>query len=188
LFIQNCSGCHGIGGRGDGVVAAALLRKPKDLSVTRFSTQLLGDVLWNGKSGTAMPSWRSLPPPDLGALAAYVQSLHEPAKVAAPSSQILGQGAKVFLQNCAPCHGERGDGKGATAVNLLPKPANFKLKQPDLNYVLQVLRDGIPGTAMPSWKDQIPEADRRALAEFVRSLFDAAAPTASSALPAEDAR
>jgi cytochrome c oxidase cbb3-type subunit 2/cytochrome c oxidase cbb3-type subunit I/II len=37
---------------------------------------------------------------------------------------------------------------------------------------LKVLRDGIPGTAMPSWKDQISESDREALAAFVRSLYE----------------
>jgi mono/diheme cytochrome c family protein len=173
LFAVNCAGCHGTGGRGDGVIAPALFRKPKDLTASRFSTKLLSQVLWNGKPGTSMPSWRSLPQPDLVALAAYVESLHEPAPVANAAPGVLENGAKVFQQNCAPCHGEHGDGNGATAINLLPKPANFKLKQPDPNYLLQVLSDGIPGTAMPSWQNQISESDRRALSEFVRSLFDA---------------
>jgi len=173
LFKQNCAACHGTDGRGDGWVAQVLLRKPKDLSATRFSLQLLSQALWNGKRGTAMPSWRALPQSGLTELAAYVQTLHQPAKAEQISPETLQRGNQVFLQNCAPCHGVWGDGKGAAATTLIPEPANFKLKQPDFDYILQVVSDGIPGTAMPAWKAQISEPDCRAIADFVRSLFEA---------------
>ena len=171
LFKQDCAACHGTAGRGDGLVGQVLLRKPKDLAAARFSLPLLSQVLWNGKRGTAMPSWRALPQDDLTALAAYVQTLHQPAKVAPVSPEALQHGNQIFLQNCAPCHGVSGDGKGAAATALIPEPASFKLKQPDFDYILQVLSDGIAGTAMPAWKNQISESDRRALADFVRSCF-----------------
>ena len=171
LFQKDCAGCHGSTGRGDGFIAEVLLRKPKDLAATRYSVRRLSQVLWNGKRGTAMPSWRGLPQADLGALAAYVQSLHPPAKADEISPVSLQRGNQVFLQNCAPCHGASGDGQGTAAAALLPEPANFQSKQPDADYILQVLSEGIPGTGMPAWNNQISESDRRALAGFVRSLF-----------------
>jgi len=173
LFKQNCAACHGTDGHGDGWVAHVLLRKPKDLSATRFSLQLLSQALWNGKRGTAMSSWRALPRSDLTALAAYVQILHPPSLPETVSAEVLKQGSQVFLQNCAPCHGASGDGKGSAAASLIPEPANFRLKQPDFDYILQVVSEGIPGTAMPAWNKQISEYDRRAVAHFVRSLFRA---------------
>jgi len=33
------------------------------------------------------------------------------------------------------------------------------------------LENGVPGTAMPPWKDQLSEDERHALVEFVRSLY-----------------
>ncbi len=171
LFKKECTGCHGTKGRGDGLVAQVLLRKPKDLGSTRYSLALLGQVLWNGKRGTAMPAWRTLPRQNLSALAAYVQSLHQSVKLPTVSPESLQRGNQVFMQNCAPCHGVAGDGKGTAAAALLPEPADFRLKQPDFEYILQVLSNGIPGTGMPAWKDQISEPDRKALAEFLRSLF-----------------
>jgi mono/diheme cytochrome c family protein len=173
LFKQDCAACHGTDGRGNGWTAQVLLRKPKDLSATRFSLQLLSQALWNGKRGTAMPSWRALPQSDLTAIAAYVQTLHQPSRPETVSAESLKLGSQVFIQNCAPCHGASGDGKGASATSLIPEPANFKLKQPDFDYILQVVSDGIPGTGMPAWKNQIQEPDLRALADFVRSLFEA---------------
>jgi cytochrome c oxidase cbb3-type subunit 2/cytochrome c oxidase cbb3-type subunit I/II len=158
-------------GQGDGFVATVLLRKPKNLTTTRYSVSLLSQVLWNGKRGTAMPSWRGLPQQDLSALAAYVESLYQPGKVDPVSPASLQRGNQLFLQNCAPCHGASGDGKGTAANALLPEPANFKVKQPDFDYILQVVGEGIPGTAMPGWKTQISDPDRKALADYVRSLF-----------------
>lgn len=172
LFKKDCAGCHGTTGRGDGFVAQGLLRQPKDLASTRYSLALLSQVLWNGKRGTAMPAWRTLPLEDLSALAAYVHSLHQPTKAADASPESLQRGNQVFQQNCAPCHGTAGDGKGTAASTLTPEPANFKLKRPNFEYILQVLSDGIPGTGMPAWKAQISEADRKALADYVRSLFN----------------
>lgn len=40
-FAANCAGCHGAGGRGDGPDAAALGRRPADL--TRLSSRTGGD-------------------------------------------------------------------------------------------------------------------------------------------------
>ncbi len=173
LFASNCAACHGNRGRGDGFVGQVLLRKPKNLAAIRFSLKLLTQVLWNGKPGTAMPSWRTVPPQDLSALAVYVQTLHPPDQNAAISPECLAHGNQVFLHNCAPCHGVAGDGKGTAAATLLPQPANFRLKQPDFDYILTVVREGIPGTAMPAWKDLISESDRQAVAGFVRTLFEA---------------
>lgn len=176
VFKENCAGCHGSAGKGDGWIAPVLLRKPKDLSATRFSLRALTDALWNGKPGTTMPSWRALPQTNLTAVAAYVQSLYQPASSDAQvSSESLKQGDGIFQQNCAACHGAHGDGNGPASATLSPAPANFRLKQPNPDYLLHVLSEGIPGTAMPSWSQQIPDSDRKALTSFVRSLFDPAA-------------
>src|SRR5262249_12599896 len=89
-----------------------------------------------------------------------------------PSKEALSHGNQVFQKNCAQCHGEQGDGKGPAAATLLPEPASFKLKQPDLDYIVKVVSEGIPGTAMPAWKNQLSQSDVHALATFVRSLFE----------------
>jgi len=171
LFMQDCSGCHGVAGRSDGFVSKVLLPKPANLGAAQFSTELLSQVLWNGVPGTSMPSWRNLPQDDLSALAAYVQTLHPVTTPEQPASEVLVHGQILFQQACAACHGVNGDGKAAAAAVLAPAPTNFRLERPDTDYVLDVLRDGIPGTAMPALKSQLSESDRKALASFVRSFY-----------------
>jgi len=43
LFETNCASCHGVTGKGDGPVGAALNPKPRDLSVGEFKFDTDGD-------------------------------------------------------------------------------------------------------------------------------------------------
>lgn len=91
-------------------------------------------------------------------------------------------GKALYLQECAGCHGERGDGQGLAAEWIDPKPRNFvagpfKLrstpsgKPPATADILRTIERGIPGTAMPSFSF-LPEADRRKIAAYVLKLAD----------------
>lgn len=45
-------------------------------------------------------------------------------------------GKKIYEDKCEPCHGEKGDGKGAMCANFHPGPGNFsdpKFWQGDVN-------------------------------------------------------
>ena len=63
----------------------------------------------------------------------------------------LAQGRQLFLNYCAGCHGQRGDGKTATGLAMRP-PAfdltNFELAD---SLLWRVLQNGVLGTAMPGW-------------------------------------
>ena len=171
LFAQNCAGCHGASGEGNGPAASGLLPKPTDFRQHRFSTEGLAHILWNGRAGSAMPAWRDFPAMDLASLATYVQTLHatslETAQAPAP---ILARGAVVYARNCLTCHGAQGDGNGPAALSFLPRPANFTAVQPDTARAIQVLNEGIPGAGMAPWPSLVP-SDKQALAAFVRTLF-----------------
>jgi cbb3-type cytochrome c oxidase subunit I len=178
LFAANCASCHGSAGRGDGKGSASLLPKPANLTAARFSDERLSSVLWNGIAGSAMPPWRQLPTEDLRALVAYIQILHVPgAALPTQEATSLNEGkllfaAKLlFTANCASCHGDTGEGNGPAAGALAPSPTNFQLKKPTQERAWDVLENGVPGTAMPPWRTQLSPDQRRALVDFVRSLY-----------------
>lgn len=85
----------------------------------------------------------------------------------------LDEGARIYRQNCLNCHGSAGKGDGVAAAQLDPKPADLtsaKTQQkadPDL---LEVLKFGRPGTAMPAWMGQINEEEMRDVLAYIRSL------------------
>jgi cytochrome c oxidase cbb3-type subunit I/II len=177
VFEANCAGCHGSAGDGRGPASDNLLPRPANLHGSRYDRERISFVLWNGVAGSSMPAWRDLPLKDLTGLVAYVQTLwaegSDNAPVLDPSS--VSQARLLFTQNCASCHGDQGDGKGAAAAALAPRPTNFHFERPTFQTLDRVLANGVPGTAMPAWS-QLSVADRNLLSQYVRSFYHAGTP------------
>ena len=93
-------------------------------------------------------------------------------------------GASLYATWCARCHGERGDGKGpasvALALNGVPPrdftAGLFKWKStptgqpPTETDLARVVANGIPGTAMPYFRDLLRPAEIDALIGVVRGF------------------
>ncbi len=90
----------------------------------------------------------------------------DPAKF----QELIGEGAKVYIQNCHFCHGDKLDGKGPYAVGLNPVPANFQdvgtIAQLQESYLFWRIVTGGPGlpkeaapwiSSMPVWRDILSE-------------------------------
>ncbi|HUR56190.1 MAG TPA: c-type cytochrome [Opitutaceae bacterium] len=83
------------------------------------------------------------------------------------SAEEVARGRKLFTVHCARCHGMHGlGGTGPSLAQLSPGT--------DTKRLIAVIESGIPGTAMPNWRNNFVEKDKRALAAFVRSLGAAA--------------
>jgi mono/diheme cytochrome c family protein len=82
-FERNCAACHGPTGAGDGVAAAALNPKPRNLATEKFENgakpaQIFA-TLAKGIPGTAMVGFVHLPEDERWALAHYVASMRKEA-------------------------------------------------------------------------------------------------------------
>jgi len=78
--------------------------------------------------------------------------------------------AELYARHCALCHGERGDGQGPRHGSLFRKPRDFRdpvwREGRTAAQVRAAIRDGIPGTDMPSWR-RLDDAEIAALADHV---------------------
>jgi cytochrome c oxidase cbb3-type subunit 2 len=91
-------------------------------------------------------------------------------------------GKPLYVRECAGCHGERGDGRGAAAAFLDPKPRDFTKKLfklrttegqiPTTADVLRTIERGLPGSAMPSFAF-LPPDERERIAAYVLSVAGA---------------
>jgi mono/diheme cytochrome c family protein len=92
-------------------------------------------------------------------------------------SQDETQSAGLYRRHCAHCHGVTGDGAGPTAAFLSPYPRDFRLGKfkfkssttgtpPTKAELLTVLRNGVPGTSMPSFR-LLKDEELEALADYV---------------------
>lgn len=86
----------------------------------------------------------------------------------------------LYREHCAHCHGVTGDGAGPTAIFLNPYPRDyreglFKFKSTPLGIppthddLLTTLEEGIPGTAMPSFK-LLDDDELEVLVQYVKYL------------------
>jgi high-affinity iron transporter len=79
----------------------------------------------------------------------------------------LARGAALFQQDCASCHGAKGEANTPMARQLDPPPIAFadreRASQRTPFALYQVINQGLEGTAMQSFA-QLPDADKWALA------------------------
>lgn len=146
------------------------------------------------KSQVGMPSFRFLSDREVWAVISFVKTLSTrwkeeevPPGIAIPappafSAEGVTRGAAVYkAAGCWKCHGEKGRGDGPSAATLkydseIPvRPADFS-KQADFKCgqrpadVFRTLVTGMDGTPMPSFLDNLTDAQRWDLVQFVLSV------------------
>jgi mono/diheme cytochrome c family protein len=92
-----------------------------------------------------------------------------------------GRPRGLYREHCAHCHGITGDGAGPMAVFLQPYPRDFRrgifkykstagpLTPPTHQDLVRLVRNGNPGTAMPSFR-LLDDEEIDALVDYVRYL------------------
>ena len=110
------------------------------------------------------------------------------AGTASAKSGTASKGKEIYDKRCTWCHGAEGGGDGAAKNRLNPPPrdftsGNYKIKSshfedmtPNDDDIYRMIRDGMPGTAMPGWSDILTEQDMWDLTAYVKSFagFDKA--------------
>ncbi len=89
----------------------------------------------------------------------------------AVTSELLRHGQKRFDIFCAPCHGRTGYGQGIVVKKGFLPATSFhldRMRQVEDGHIFDVITNGIRN--MPSYKYQVPVADRWAIVSYVRAL------------------
>ena len=195
LFASDCAVCHG--DRAQGRIGATLA---KDFPAIRVDA-LLNETISNGVPGSVMPVWSAakggpLKDADIQDLVAFIQSLgHQaPTVIPGPTATNLPlpptavkyppgdatRGAAVFAQNCALCHGDKGQGRiGAT----------LQKDWPSLNVTAlldSTIARGVANSKMPAWSKSnggpLTDQEIADAAAFIQTLKPGTQPT-SAAVP-----
>ena len=168
-FADNCTPCHGAGGAG----------------AKGYPNLADDDWLWGGKieqiyttiqfgARSGNPKAHSTDMPRFGAdgilkaeeisdVADYVLSFSGTKA----DAQALARGAKIFADNCAVCHGEKGEGNpdiGAPRLN-----DSIWLYGGDKATVVETITNARRGV-MPTWVARLPDTTIKMLAVYVHSL------------------
>ncbi|MFJ2711249.1 FTR1 family protein [Pseudomonas sp. NPDC087346] len=90
------------------------------------------------------------------------------------------RGAPLYAQQCSVCHGDSGAGDGPAGVGMAPAPANLRdaarMDHLSLYAIYSTLGQGVEGTDMPAFADQLDDRQRWDLATYIGGFSaDAAA-------------
>ncbi len=89
------------------------------------------------------------------------------------------QAAKVYSDNCAVCHGDKGDGQSRARFGLNPPPRDFTsadaAKTLSRELMIDRVTHGKPATAMVAWQSRLSSAEIAGVVDYIRSSFMAPA-------------
>jgi cytochrome c oxidase cbb3-type subunit III len=170
-FAENCAPCHGAGGGG----GRGYPNLNDDEWIWGGNLDEIAQTIRHGvrsgeadaRQGAAMPAFGRdgiLKRADVENVADYVRSL---AGAAPDPKADLTAGKKVFLDNCAVCHGETGKGQRELgAPNLSDAIWLYGADKPSIADAIWNGRGGV----MPAWAGRLDDVTIKALAVYVHSL------------------
>ncbi|HWP66154.1 MAG TPA: c-type cytochrome [Candidatus Limnocylindria bacterium] len=184
LYGTFCAACHGPNGEGmryPGMAAFPAIGNPDFLAVA--SDRFIADTVRHGRPGRRMPAWGEaeggLRPAEIDAVVAHVRTFAPDVPApddAEPWRWARGdaaEGARLYAEACASCHGERGEGREGPAL------ANPRLLASATDtYLVATIRRGRTGTAMPAFGSPSPthrvldDAEIESIVTFMRSWED----------------
>jgi mono/diheme cytochrome c family protein len=113
-----------------------------------------------------MPAF-GLPDSDFGDMTAYLLARTTPPPAMTP--------AETFHTLCARCHGDKGDGKGTSAIYLDPAPrdltrAEFMNSKPETRFITSI-HQGVAGTSMPPWGKVLSDDQIKGVFDYISTNF-----------------
>ena len=101
-----------------------------------------------------------------------------PLNRARAESTAVTEGNRTYTHYCAPCHGDKGNGKGFNAQNLDPRPANHTDGEFMNKRTNKELHDAVSGggravgrsTLMPPWGYTLNNSQIMSLILYLRKL------------------
>jgi mono/diheme cytochrome c family protein len=91
----------------------------------------------------------------------------------APDAGSLARGQEIYAQSCAMCHGFQGRGDGPLARTMVPRPSDFRFHMAEGHTSEQLfdwLSNGVPETAMPGYANELSEADRWNVLNYLQTF------------------
>lgn len=169
IFGDNCAACHGQNAQGGpgfpslvdgawlwgGTVPDIMETLKVGINSADPDTRV-SQMLAFGKGGILTPT-------QIKTTVAYVLSL---SGTKAPQ-KTMDDGAQIFADNCASCHGE--DGKGSTIIGAPDLTDGFWIYGGDEASLYHTIFYGRQGW-MPAWNGRLSETERKILAVYLKEL------------------
>lgn len=200
IFDANCAVCHG--SEGQGRVGINLSKDFPSIDPQAFAQA----AIEQGVANTVMPPWSQkyggpLTDQEIADVVAFVASLSGGRSPMAPTATPLpvtpvptvpgatgdpSRGQVLFIQNCAMCHGQQG--QGLRGANLSKVFASIDPQQ----FVRATVAEGIANSAMPAWSQSaggpLSEQEIDDISAYILTLAPKAPEVAAQPTPTQTPR
>ena len=203
-YVSRCITCHGCAGNGLGTYGGTLVVTPANFKADPFKDMPHDQWLWHvseGVQGTVMPPWKQqLTVKQRWDVIHYIQTVYahpferdpdegdppfayqlkDPLTVAISN---VDAGKRTWTRECSVCHGDAGTGMGIYRQGIEPVPPDFNDPAgydgyTDADYYWRI-SEGVPWTAMPTWKEVFSSTERWQLVMYIRTMFTQTVPAPS---------
>jgi cytochrome c oxidase cbb3-type subunit 2 len=201
IYVSHCLTCHGCAGNGLGTYGGTLIVTPANFKVDPIRTMPDEQWFWHvseGIQGSVMPPWKeSLTESQRWNVIHYIQQVYAAAferdpdegdpppeyqgtNPLQPTLDNIDAGKRIWTRECAVCHGDSAQGEGIFKAGIEPVPPSFD--DPghygpftDGDYFWRI-SEGVPWTAMPTWKLVFNQTERWQLVTYIRTMFTKTTP------------
>jgi len=196
IYVSHCLTCHGCAGNGLGTYGGTLIVTPANFKVDPFRTMPDDQWFWHvsqGIQGSVMPPWKeSLTESQRWNVIHYIQQVYastferDPDEGDPPAeyqgdnplqvnADTIDAGKRIWTRECAVCHGDAARGEGIFRAGIEPVPPSFDSPEDynsytDADYFWRI-SEGVPWTAMPTWKLVYNDTERWELVTYIRAMF-----------------
>jgi mono/diheme cytochrome c family protein len=161
-----CVNCHGFR-NSDGDLSGGNIGPELTWTIRNRGSKYVKEHIVNSRShapDSIMPTFKDYNDAELESLVAFLSTFDY--KLDAKSD-----GKKLYDTYCISCHGEDLNGRGKVSALLDPHPRDFSRHQFVSSYegrFKDSIREGVMGTAMPSWKHVLSDKEIDTLIEFIK--------------------
>lgn len=118
-LYATCSACHGAAGMGQPEGPAPVLAAQHETVLMAQLADYRGGSRWDPRMEHVARLRMVERPEDLAALASFISQLDPSLPAAIGTGESLAAGARVFVMDCASCHGATGQGDAVRGVPRL---------------------------------------------------------------------
>ena len=196
IYVSHCLTCHGCAGNGLGTYGGTLIVTPANFKASPFNAMSDDEFFWHvseGIQGSVMPPWKeSLTESQRWNVIHYIQNVYsqpferDPDEGDVPKAYDLKDplpvtidnidaGKRIWTRECMVCHGDAATGEGIYRQGIEPVPPDFNSPADyndftDGDYFWRI-SEGVPWTAMPTWKLVYTPDQRWQLVQYIRTQF-----------------
>lgn len=182
LYLKNCSICHGDKGDANTRAQSGLFPKPRDFTTLQAAMELTRERMirsvTEGRPGTAMMAHKGrLTEQQIAGLVDYIRAhfMQLPLSETGNVPEAVSLGEKIYTQNCAVCHGDKGNTAYWAKNGLNPPPRDFTSPQAQTTLtrdrMIHSVTHGRPGTGMMPFNKRLSPEQIAEVVGFIRFKF-----------------